>query len=73
MPLSNFYVYSHVFSPAINTQLFSYFMYLFISFVSGHALLQEAYDLGTGEEHPPQALVFTPQTVTQFRHDTCCS
>ncbi len=32
-----------------------------INFVSGHALLQEAYDLGTGEEHPPQALVFTPQ------------
>jgi hypothetical protein len=68
MPLSNFYVYSHVFSPAININLLSYFIYLFILF-SGHALLQEAYDLGAGEEHPPQALVLTPQTVTLFRRE----
>jgi hypothetical protein len=58
-----------VFSPAININLSSYFISLFIYFVSGHALLQEAYDLGTGEEHPPQALVFTPQTVTLFRRE----
>jgi hypothetical protein len=61
MPLSNFYAYSHVFSPAINVSFFSsYFIYLFVLF-SGHALLQEADDLGTGEEHHPQALVLNPQ------------
>jgi|LakMenEpi03Aug12_release.lakeMendotaPanAssembly.Ray.scaffolds.fasta_scaffold2025965_1 hypothetical protein len=66
MPLCNFYAYFHVFSPAINIQLFSYFIYLFICFVSGHALLQEAYDLGASEEHPPQALVFTPQDSYRY-------
>jgi hypothetical protein len=60
MPVSIFYAYSIVFSLAININLLSYFIYLFILF-SGHALLQEAYDLGTGEEHAPQALVFTPR------------